>query len=130
MFGLFIVTGGWLVGSGQRATVMRRVSAPALREHAIAFRVGLGLLILLLVIWGPVPWTRSLWAMLIFAIAAFVWLERVRHRTLAEFGDVPAGELGRSVRARWARRPERGDSARRRVAPPVGHEADGPQRQR
>ena len=43
--------------------------------------------------------------MLIFAIAAFVWLERVRHRTLEEFGDVPAGELGRSVRARWARRP-------------------------
>jgi hypothetical protein len=29
----------------------------------------------------------------------------VRHRTLEEFGDVEAGELGRSVRARWARRP-------------------------
>ena len=50
-------------------------------------------------IWGPVPWTHSLWPMLIFAITAFVWLERVRHRALEEFGDVPAGELGRSLRA-------------------------------
>jgi hypothetical protein len=105
VFGLFVVTGGWLVGPGRRATVLRRVSAPALREHAIAFRVGLALLILLLVMWGPVPWTRSIWPLLIFTIAAFIWLERVRHRTLEDFGDVPAGELGRSVRARWGRRP-------------------------
>jgi hypothetical protein len=104
VFGLFVVTGGWLVGSGRRATVIRRVSAPALREHAIAFRVGLALLLLGLVAWGPVPWTRSFWPLLIFTIAAFVWLERVRHVTLAEFGDVPPGELGRSVRERWSRR--------------------------
>ena len=94
------------MGSGRRATVVRRVSAPALRDHAVYFRVGLGLLLLLLVAWGPVPWTRSFWPLLVFAIAAFVWLERVRHVTLAQFGDVPAGELGRSVRARWGRRSE------------------------
>ena len=84
--------------------MLRRVSAPALRDRAIAFRVGLGLLILLLVAWGPVPWTHKFWPVLIFTIAAFIWLERVRHVTLAEFGDVPAGELGRSVRERWSRR--------------------------
>jgi hypothetical protein len=105
VFGLFVVTGGWLVGPGRRATVLRRVSAPALREHAMAFRVGLAFLILLLVMWGPVPWTRSFWPLLIFTIAAFIWLERVRHRTLEQFGDVPPGELGRSVRERWGRRP-------------------------
>jgi hypothetical protein len=108
-FGLLLVTGGWLIGPGRRATALRRVSAPALREHPVAFRVGLGFLILLLVLWGPVPWTQKFWAVLIFAIAAFVWLERVRHRTLEEFGDVEAGELGRSVRERWARRPGRTD---------------------
>jgi len=103
--GLFIVTGGWLIGPGKRATALRRVTAPSLREHPMAYRVGLGFLILLLVIWGPVPWTRSLWPILVFTIIAFVWLERVRHRTLEEFPDVEAGEFGRSVRARWARRP-------------------------
>jgi hypothetical protein len=102
-FGVLLVTGAWLVGPGRRATALRRVTAPALREHPIAFRVGLAFLILLLVIWGPVPWTQKLWAVLIFTIAAFVWLERVRHVTLEEFGDVEAGELGRSVRARFGR---------------------------
>jgi hypothetical protein len=57
------------------------------------------------VMWGPVPWTRNFWMVLIFAIVAFAWLELVRRRTLTEFGDVPPGELGRSVRARWGRRP-------------------------
>ncbi|HEX6742764.1 MAG TPA: hypothetical protein VF087_01085, partial [Solirubrobacteraceae bacterium] len=61
-------------------------------------------LLLLLVAWGPVPWTRSTWPILVFTIAAFIWLERVRHVTLEQFGDVPAGELGRSVRERWSRR--------------------------
>jgi len=101
--GVFIVTGGWLIGPGKRATVLRRVTAPPLRDHPMAFRVGLGVLILLLVIWGPVPWTRSFWPILVFAIIAFVWLERVRFRTLEEFGDVEAGELGRTVRERWGR---------------------------
>jgi hypothetical protein len=108
VFGLFVVIGGWLVGPGRRATVLRRVSAPVLRDHAIACRVGLALLLLLLVAWGPVPWTRSFWLLLIFTIAAFIWLERVRHVTLAQFGDVPAGELGRTVRARWGRSTEQG----------------------
>jgi hypothetical protein len=83
--------------------VLRRVTAPPLRDHPMAFRVGLGVLILLLVIWGPVPWTRSFWPILVFAIIAIVWLERVRIRTLEEFGDVEAGELGRTVRERWGR---------------------------
>jgi hypothetical protein len=102
-FGVLLVTGAWLIGPGRRAAVLRRVTAPALRDHPIAFRVGLAFLILLLVIWGPVPWTQKFWAVLIFTIAAFVWLERVRHVTLEEFGDVEAGELGRSVRARFGR---------------------------
>jgi hypothetical protein len=105
VFGFFVITGGWLVGSGRRATVLRRVSAPVLRDHPIACRAGLAFLLLLLVAWGPVPWTRSTWPILVFTIAAFIWLERVRHVTLAQFGDVPAGELGRSVRERWSRRP-------------------------
>jgi hypothetical protein len=78
VFGLFVVTGAWLMGGGKRATALRDFSAPALRTHAAAVRLGLGFLLLLLIIWGPVPWTRSLWPMLIFAVAAYVWLEGLR----------------------------------------------------
>jgi hypothetical protein len=104
VFGVLLGTGAWLIGPGVRATALRRVSAPALRDHAWLVRAGLAFLILLLVLWGPVPWTRHLWPILVFTIAAFIWLERVRHHTLAQFGDVQSGELMRSLRARWPRR--------------------------
>jgi hypothetical protein len=80
-----------------------------LRDHAIVIRAGLGFLILLLVIWGPVPWTRHFWTILIFTIAAFVWLERVRHVALQEVGAAePLPDP---------------------IAPAVSQEADGPQRE-
>jgi hypothetical protein len=88
LFALFLITGAWVAGPGRRATSVRRFSAPALREQPWLVRSGLAFLLLLLVIWGPVPWTRSLWTLLVFAAAAFGWLEWVRHRTLEEF-DAP-----------------------------------------
>jgi hypothetical protein len=49
--------------------------------------------LLLLVIWGPVPWTRNPIWILVLIVAAFVWLEVLRRRTLEQFPDVPAGEV-------------------------------------
>jgi hypothetical protein len=98
VLGVIIVIGAWLSGAGKRATALRSVSAPAMRDHASLTRVALGFLILLLLIWGPVPWTRNIWWMLVFTVIAFVWLEWVRRRTLEEFPDVQAGELSRRVR--------------------------------
>jgi hypothetical protein len=98
VLGLIIVVGAWLSGAGKRATALRSVSAPAMRDHAALTRVALGFLILLLLIWGPVPWTRNIWWMLVLTVIAFVWLEWVRRRTLEEFPDVQAGELSRRVR--------------------------------
>jgi hypothetical protein len=98
LFGALVVTGAWLAGTGRWATTLRRTSAPGFREHPAAARVALGLILLLLVIWGPVPWTRNLIWMIVVAAAAFVWLEWMRRRTLEEFPDVPAGELMRRLR--------------------------------
>jgi hypothetical protein len=89
LFGFFVVLGAWLVGAGRRATAVRRFSAYALREHAAYTRVGLATAILLLVVWGPVPWTQRIVPILIFTVLAFLWLERIRHRTVAEFPDQP-----------------------------------------
>jgi hypothetical protein len=90
LFGALVAVGAWLAGAGNWATGARRKSAATLREHPAAVRVALGLLLLLLVIWGPVPWTRNLVWILVIAAAAFAWLEWVRRRTLEEFPDVPA----------------------------------------
>jgi hypothetical protein len=90
LFGLFLAAGAWLVGEGRRATAIRRVFAYPLREHPGAVRAGLGVAILLLVIWGPVPWTRTVWGIAIFTVLAYLWLELVRRLTLEEFPDEPA----------------------------------------
>jgi hypothetical protein len=91
--GLFIVTGAWLAGAGRRATALRRVSAYALRERPGVVRAGLGTAILLLVIWGPVPWTQRFWPIVLFTLAAYAWLEWMRRRTIEEFPDEPAPSL-------------------------------------
>jgi hypothetical protein len=100
--GLFIVTGAWLAGAGRRATSARRTSAYALREHAGLVRVSLGVAILLLVMWGPVPWTQRFWTIVAFTVAAFAWLEWIRRRTLEEFPEQPPPRMSfRSPRAAY-----------------------------
>jgi hypothetical protein len=103
LFGVFLVTGAWLAGEGRRATSIRRSSAYALRERPGAVRAGLGVAILLLVIWGPVPWTQRWWGILIFTALAFAWLEWIRRHTAEEFPDEPPPALS-------ARLPRRGGS--------------------
>jgi hypothetical protein len=93
LFGLFVVLGAWLVGPGRRATAVRRFSAYPLREQAGVTRVGLATAILLLIIWGPVPWTQRPVTIAIFTVIAFLWLEQIRRRTLAEFPDEPPPSL-------------------------------------
>ena len=99
LFGLFLITGAWLAGAGRRATMWRRAAAYPMRVHPGVVRAGLGVALLLLVIWGPVPWTQRFWTMVIFTVAAFVWLEWIRRRTLAEFPDEPPVRLTRPRRA-------------------------------
>ena len=89
LFGLFVMAGAWLAGPGRRAAALRRVSAYGLREHPGWVRAAFGVAILLLVIWGPVPWTQRFWTILIFTILVFVWLEWLMRRTVEEFPDEP-----------------------------------------
>jgi len=88
LLGLLIVSAAWLVGPTGWAAGTRRFAAPALRDHAGAVRAGLAVAILLLVIWGPVPWTTKVIPILLFTAAAFSWLEWTRARTLREFPAV------------------------------------------
>ena len=93
LIGLFIVAGAWLAGAGRRAGELRRFLAYSMREHPGRVQAGLGVAIILLVIWGPVPWTQRPWTILVFTIAAFAWLEWIKRRIVAEFPDEPAPRL-------------------------------------
>ena len=112
LFGAIVASGAWLAGPGRVATGVRRVNAPALRERAAVTRAGLAVALLLLVWWGPVPWTERAIPVLLVAAAAFAWLEWLRRRSSAEFADVPPGELGRTLRTRdWFARSRPDDTA-------------------
>jgi hypothetical protein len=98
LFGLFLILGAWLKGEGRRATAIRRSSAYSMRVHPGIVRAALGAGILLLVIWGPVPWTQRLWGIVIFTVLAFLWLEWVRRQTLEQFPDEGPPRMPRRIR--------------------------------
>ena len=89
---------GGLGTAGDRDPARERVRDA--RARRASFRAGLGVAILLLVIWGPVPWTQRFWTIVIFTVAAFAWLEWIRRRTLEEFPDQPPPRM--SLRSRRA----------------------------
>jgi len=72
LLGLLIVSGAWLAGPARWAVAARRFAAPVLRGHAGLVRAGLGVLILLLVLWGPVPWSTKTIPILAFTVSVFV----------------------------------------------------------
>jgi hypothetical protein len=98
LFGLFLILGAWLQGEGRRATALRRGSAYSLRLHPGIVRAGLGVGILLLVLWGPVPWTQKLWGIAIFTVLAYLWLEWVRRQTLEQFPEEGPPHMPRRIR--------------------------------
>jgi hypothetical protein len=110
LLGVLIVLGAWFTGPGRRAVALRRWATPTFRERPALVHGTLAALLLLLVWWGPVPWTRNFWALLVVAIISFAWLEWLRRRTVEEFPDVEAGQWSPPWRrALQARRLERLD---------------------
>jgi hypothetical protein len=108
LLGLIVLLGAWLWGPGRWATSARRAAAASFRDRPLMLRGALGFLLLLLIIWGPVPWTRNPIWILVLIVAAYVWLEVLRGRTVKEFPDAQGGDLMRNVRNAM---PKRGASA-------------------
>jgi hypothetical protein len=85
--GVPIILAGLLAGQTQLATSTRRRLAPYLRDRADITFGTVGLLLLLLFAWGPIPATRTLLGILIIIVLAFFGAEMLRRETAREFPD-------------------------------------------
>lgn len=85
--GVVVILAGLLAGPTRPAMGARRLIAPYLRDRAdIAFGA-VGLLLLLLFAWGPIPATKTWLGILIVIVLAFFGAEMLRRQTAQEFPD-------------------------------------------
>jgi hypothetical protein len=85
--GIVIILAGLLAGPMRAPTSARRLMAPYLRDRADLTFGAVGLLLLLLLLWGPIPATRTWLGILIIIVLAFFGTEMLRRQTAGEFPD-------------------------------------------
>jgi hypothetical protein len=111
-YGVVIVLGAWLAGSGRTAVELRRGMTPALRQRRIAY-AALAVILLLVFWWAPTQGTERLIPSLILIALAIAGLEALRLQALRDFpnetwqpGGVRAAFAG--ARDRLRRQPAAG----------------------
>ena len=120
-YGVVVVLGAWLAGPTRPAVAVRHFLAPFLHSPRWAFG-SVAVVVLLLLLWGPTPATRTPLGMLIFAILLCLGVEVLRRQVKREVPDASFGELGTHVQERWRRMRSRVPSRSAPVeeAPPAG----------
>ena len=112
IYGIVIVLAAWLAGPSGWAVAVRRELAPYLRESRFAWG-GFGIVVLLLVAWGPTPAFRQpILALILIGLLA-LGIEALRRQTAREYPDASRADLFGRLRG-W-----RGRRARRGGAPPA-----------
>lgn len=85
--GVVTILAGLLAGPTRAATSARRQIAPYLRDRADLTFGTVGLLLLLLFAWGPIPATKTWLGILIVIVLGFFGAEMLRRQTAREFPD-------------------------------------------
>ena len=90
LYGIVVVFAAWLAGPTAWATTTRRELAPFLREPRFAYG-GLGVIVLLLLAWGPTPaFRKPVLALILIGLLA-LGVEALRRQTASEFPNATRG---------------------------------------
>jgi hypothetical protein len=87
LYGIVAIGGAVLAGPTRAAVAVRRLIAPVLNRQPAMASVVVGVLYLLLVLWGPTHALRKWWGILFFAALLAAGIFVLRRQTLAEFPD-------------------------------------------
>ena len=131
-YGLALIIGVWLAGPTRPATAVRRVTAPYLREPAIAYTAFAALAAVVVLWWQPTPATRNPVTAALLVLLFGLGFEALRRKTAREFPSADRHELEAHARERVVRayqalreRTAAGGNAALRRASPVDHDPAG-----
>jgi hypothetical protein len=101
-YGLVILLAAWLAGPGRAAVSTRAWLAPWLQEARFAYG-GLGVIVLLVLAWGPTPATRKFLPVVLMIGLLVLGMEVLRRQTEREYPDASRQDQMESVRAWFSR---------------------------
>jgi hypothetical protein len=93
---LLLLLGTWFAGPGKRATQVRRATTPYLRDASMAFGA-YALVLLLLIVWAPVPATRDPVLIVVLGSLGAIGIEALRRIVAREFPGATERDLGGHV---------------------------------
>jgi hypothetical protein len=103
IIGIPVVLGALLAGPTRPATALRRWAAPWLRDSPVATYSVVGVIVLLVIAWGPIPATRQVIPLLILIVLVIVGVEALRRQTAEEFPEATTSSTRASMKTAVAR---------------------------
>jgi hypothetical protein len=100
--GLVVMAAASLAGPRRHAVAFRRFAAPWFRERPLATYGIVIAILLLIVLWGPIPATRKPIPVLIMFVLVWIGVEALRRQTAEEFPDAQFGDTMSGLRERAA----------------------------
>ncbi len=85
LVGVVIVICAWFAGPSRFATPARRWLAPYMRNDPLIVFSVVGVVLILIFVWQPIPATGRPFAMIVFALLAALGTEMLRRQTMSEF---------------------------------------------
>jgi hypothetical protein len=99
VIGIPVLIAAWLAGPMRPAVAFRRTAAPWLRDRpGLVFGVA-GVLVILVILWGPIPATRKVVPVLIMIGLVILGVQALRRQTAEEFPEATAGATRASLQA-------------------------------
>jgi hypothetical protein len=115
--GLAVMVAASLAGNRRPAVAFRHAAAPWFRERPLATYGVVIAILLLIVLWGPIPATRKPIPVLILFVLVWLGVEALRRQTAVEFPDAQFGDSMSGMRERYEHWRER--RHHREVPPPA-----------
>ena len=119
IIGLVVMLAAALAGPRRPAMAIRRAAAPWLRERrTVVYGTALAVL-LLIVLWGPIPATRMPIPVLIMIGLVALGIEVIARQTAVEFPDAQLGDTFAAMKHRFSRTRGSGGPQPRAPGPPI-----------